>query len=44
MTEAPKSSAPQPTPDDVVLARRVFFGMMAALAILLGSLAWGALR
>ncbi|WP_275667806.1 hypothetical protein [Paramagnetospirillum kuznetsovii] len=33
-----------PVPDDIVLSRRIIAGMAILLVILLGSLAWGALR
>jgi hypothetical protein len=32
------------TPEDVALSRKVFFGMMAAMAILLAALIYGALK
>ncbi|CAA7614118.1 hypothetical protein MCP1_130085 [Candidatus Terasakiella magnetica] len=39
------ASKPQPpSPEDVALSRRIFFGLMAILAVLLGSLAYGALK
>lgn len=32
------------TPEDVALSRKVFFGMMAAMAVLLAALVYGALK
>jgi hypothetical protein len=32
------------TPEDVALSRKVFFGMMAAMAVLLAALIYGALK
>lgn len=32
------------TPEDVALSRKVFLGMMAAMAVLLAALAYGALK
>ena len=32
------------TPEEVAFSRRIFYGMMVALAILLGALTYGALR
>ncbi|EME70480.1 hypothetical protein H261_08358 [Paramagnetospirillum caucaseum] len=31
-------------PEEVAMARKLFFGMMALLALLLGSLVYGALK
>ena len=33
-----------PTPEDVALSRRIFAGLVLILVVLLGSLAYGALR
>ena len=35
---------PAATPEEIALSRKLFFGMMAALAILLGALVYGALK
>lgn len=34
----------QPTPEDIVFSRRIIIGVAVLLVILLGSLAYGALR
>lgn len=34
----------QPTPDDIIFSRRIIVGVAVLLAILLGSLAYGAIR
>lgn len=34
----------QPTPEDIIFSRRIIIGVAVLLVILLGSLAYGALR
>jgi hypothetical protein len=54
MSEEPKPEQPQAkrkykewehtSPEEVAMSRRLIFGMMTLLVILLGSLIWGALK